>query len=104
MSITALKLLKSAAAKGWTFKVYGPDEPDYVGASAVKAWEAVKATEEANVGFFADGKRLGVAYLMAPSAMTCSDEETLVDYSCAEEGSPKNEFELLCDAMIEETF
>lgn len=97
--ITALKLLREAAALGWTFKVDGGgDEPDYVGASAAAAWEAVKATDEAWVSFRdAQGNKLGRAHLMAPGPMTCSDDETLVDHTC-----PGNEFEELCDRLIEE--
>jgi hypothetical protein len=101
--ITALKLLKEAAAKGWTFKVYGGGELDYKGPSASAAWEAVKATEEANVVFYsAAGEKLGVAFLMAPGPGSCEPEETLVDHTCSAEGKPKSEFELLCNKVTEE--
>ena len=96
--ITALKLLREASKLGWSFSVDGGgDEPDYVGASASKAWESVKATDEARVSFFAsDRSFLGWAYLMAPGPITCADDETLVDYSVRD-----NAFDRLCDALIE---
>jgi len=100
--IAALKLLKDAAAMGWTFVVPNPDyaggEPDYKGASAAACWAAVKATDEANVVFYdAAGKKVGVAYLMAPGPITCDPEETLVDWGPADGG----EFDKLCDGVIE---
>src|SRR5215831_7147154 len=80
--ITALKLLREASKLGWSFSVDGGgDDPDYVGASASKAWESVKDTDEARVSFFAsDRSSIGWAYLMAPGPNTCADDETLVDY------------------------
>jgi hypothetical protein len=98
--ITALKLLKTAAAKGWTFEVdQGDDDGPVATKSGPKAWTLVKEVDEAWVEFFnATGESLGSAHLMAPSKITCSPEESLVNYTCSE----RNEFETLCDAMIEE--
>ena len=97
--ITALKLLREAAALGWTFGVDQGDDALRCTALPNKAWRLVKEVEEANVVFYdADSQRVGVAYLMAPGLLSCSDEETLVDYS-SREGSP---FSALCDRLIEE--
>jgi hypothetical protein len=95
MNIAALKLLKAAQERGWTMKVWAADAPDYAGNSAIAAWEAVKATEEATVTFHGPkGERIGAAFLMAPGPMSCAPDETLVDHTC--EGG---EFEALCDGL-----
>ena len=97
--IIALQLLREAQKREWTFKVEdGYDEGPVETASAAKAWELVKGTDEAKVFFYDAGAAyLGWAYLMAPSPNTCADEESLVDYS--ESG---NEFSDLCNELIEE--
>jgi hypothetical protein len=96
--ITALELLKRAAALGWTFKVAGGDGGyDYAGNKPVSAWNAVKATEEAHVYFFdAEAHPIGWAYLMAPGYGTCANDESLVDYTC---DTPMG---WLADAIIKE--
>lgn len=95
--ITALKLLRECASRGWTFKVDGgdsePDVFDYVGAGPVAAWNAVKETSEAVVYIFdQNGKRLGWAHLMHGGV---SPEESLADYTSG--GVLGN----LCDQMID---
>lgn len=109
MSITALRLLKAAAAQGWWFTVDQGDEDDgpIKTKSAVKAWELVKEVDEANVYVWQsmpDGKSMAIgwAYLMAPSKITCSPEESLVNYSVASEGMPASPFQIICDRLIEE--
>jgi hypothetical protein len=103
MTNTALKLLKEAAKRGWSFKVGKPDDGgwtgegyDYEGKGPVAAWNAVKEVGESDVDFFdGDGKRIGWAYLMAPGAITCSPEESLVDHTMG------GEFGALADSIID---
>lgn len=109
MSITALKLLKAAAAKGWWFTVDQSDDDGPIATkSPTKAWDLVKEVDEADVFFWMSNPKggkpvpIGWAYLMAPSSITCSPEESLTNYSCEKEGQPKSEFTLLCDQLIDE--
>jgi hypothetical protein len=100
--IAALKLLKDAQAKGWTFEVDQGEDDLIKTPSAAFAWTLVKDVGEANVYFYEGQHKVGCAYLMAPGPMSCDPEESLVDYSCSLAGDPKKAFELLCDAVIEE--
>jgi hypothetical protein len=91
MSIAALELLRRARAAGMTFTVSYEGEVDYRGPSASAAWQAVRATTEADVTFHdAQGVRLGWAYLMAPGPV--APDETIVDCS--------GKIEELCDSII----
>lgn len=83
MTIAALELLKRASKRGASkFRVSVGCQTDYLGDSPTKAWEAVKATEEAHVLFYNEqGKFLGVAFLMAPGPFSCDPDETIIDHS-----------------------
>jgi hypothetical protein len=99
MKTAAIELLRQAKARGWTMMVdTGGDEFDYVGPSAVQAWNAIKAVGEGSVRFVsADGNtRVGWAYLMQPGPMTCDPEESLVDYTSRE----NDEFTAICDDLL----
>jgi len=76
---TAKQMLKAAEQAGFIIKVYGDfdGKPDYHGNSAAAAWEAVEATEEAQVTFRnADGSSLpgGWAVMMADGPGTCDPQ------------------------------
>lgn len=109
MAITALRLLKAAAEQGWWFTVdQGDDDGPVKTKSPAKAWTLVKEVDEADVYFWADGPKgakpvaVGWAYLMAPSSITCSPEESLTNYSVSAAGVPASPFQLICDRLIEE--
>lgn len=81
MTVTAWALLRAARDRHWTFRVYSR-EPPVITASPGVAWTAVTGVTEAKVEFYEAGsKLLGWAYLMVPGKHTCSDDESLVDYS-----------------------
>lgn len=79
--IAALELLKLATAKGWTVSVWGgDDEPDYKGKDPLHAWEAIEATDEAEVGFYNEQRQfMGYALFMVPHNCFCAPDETIVD-------------------------
>lgn len=79
--IAALALLRAAAEAGYAFKVMYDGEEDFMGGSPAQAWEAVKATDQADVFFFKNGEKREWAYLMVPGEMTCDPDETVVDHT-----------------------
>jgi len=82
--IAALTLLKQAQSDGMQITISYDGIVDYRGASAIAAWNAVKATTEAHAIFHdASGNRIGWAYLMAPGPNTCEPDESIVDCSGA---------------------
>jgi hypothetical protein len=100
---TAKEMLKSAEQAGFIIKVYGEPtfEPDYQGNSAAAAWDAVEATEEAQVTFHnADGSRIpgSWAVMMADGPGTCEPQETVVD--CAASGWANDWWETNRDAIL----
>ena len=85
MSIWALDILKAATKAG--YGVIVDFDGEYVRTkSAVKAWNMVKEVEEANVWIVKRGAPREWMFLMAPGPMSCSDDETVVDYSIPEVG------------------
>ena len=98
----AKEMLKAAAAAGLTIKVWGgDDEPDYAGADPLQAWEAVIATEEAEITLYdANGDRVkgNWAHLLADGPGTCDPRETIVD--CSAEGWINDWWEANRDAIL----
>jgi hypothetical protein len=96
MTHAAKKLLRTAAARGWTFLVTSCGTVDYRGPSAKDAWAAVEATEEATVHFIAPtGKRAGSAFMID----SAEPDETVAD--CTASSAPEGrEFETMAATAV----